>query len=69
MWMVKCLRFRCIFNGNGKLLEDLVLAAKAGVLVNVDSDLDLENIVLAARVAGKRVPVFLWINPDVDPHV
>ncbi|KAK9126123.1 hypothetical protein Scep_014969 [Stephania cephalantha] len=26
---VKC---GCIFNGNGKLLEDLVLAAKEGVL-------------------------------------
>lgn len=50
-------------------MEDLVLAAKAGVFVNVDSEFDLENIVLAARVAGKRVPVLLRINPDVDPQV
>ncbi|XP_077219592.1 diaminopimelate decarboxylase 2, chloroplastic-like [Tasmannia lanceolata] len=60
---------RCIFNGNGKLLEDLVLAAEVGVFVNVDSEFDLENIITAARVAGKKVPVLLRINPDVDPQV
>lgn len=60
---------RCIFNGNGKLLEDLVLAAQVGVFVNVDSEFDLENIVSAARIAGKKVNVLLRINPDVDPQV
>ncbi|KAL5702933.1 diaminopimelate decarboxylase [Ranunculus cassubicifolius] len=60
---------RCIFNGNGKLLEDLVLAAKEGVLVNVDSEFDLENIVTAARISGKKIRVLLRINPDVDPQV
>lgn len=60
---------RCIFNGNGKLLEDLVLAAQEGVFVNIDSEFDLENIVAAARIAGKRVNVLLRINPDVDPQV
>lgn len=62
-------KIRCIFNGNGKLLEDLVLAAEAGVFVNVDSEFDLENIVTAARLAGKKVRVLLRINPDVDPQV
>ena len=60
---------RCIFNGNGKLLEDLVLAAESGVFVNVDSEFDLDNIVSAARIAGKTVNVLLRINPDVDPQV
>jgi diaminopimelate decarboxylase len=60
---------RCIFNGNGKLLEDLVLAAEKGVFVNVDSEFDLENIVAAARIACKKVNVLLRINPDVDPQV
>lgn len=60
---------RCIFNGNGKLLEDLVLAAEQGVFVNVDSEFDLDNIVAAARIAGKKVNVLLRINPDVDPQV
>lgn len=63
------LKIRCIFNGNGKLLEDLVLAAEKGVFVNIDSEFDLENIVTAARIAGKKVPVLLRINPDVDPQV
>ncbi|KAL9331966.1 hypothetical protein ACSQ67_001576 [Phaseolus vulgaris] len=60
---------RCIFNGNGKILEDLVLAAQAGVFVNIDSEFDLENIVEAAKRAGKKVNVLLRINPDVDPQV
>ena len=34
-----------IFNGNGKLLKDLVLATEEGVFVNVDNEFDLENIV------------------------
>lgn len=42
---------RCIFNGNGKILDDLVLAAKEGVFVNIDSEFDLENIVAAPRIA------------------
>ncbi len=50
-------------------MEDLVLAAESGVFVNIDSEFDLENIVTAARVAGKKVPVLLRINPDVDPQV
>ncbi|KAH0458754.1 hypothetical protein IEQ34_011568 [Dendrobium chrysotoxum] len=60
---------RCVFNGNGKLVEDLVLAAKEGVFVNIDSEFDLENIVTAARVVGKKIRVLLRINPDVDPQV
>ncbi|CAL4905431.1 unnamed protein product [Urochloa decumbens] len=60
---------RCIFNGNGKTLDDLKLAAESGVFVNVDSEFDLENIVRAAKATGKKVPVLLRINPDVDPQV
>lgn len=60
---------RCIFNGNGKLLEELVFAAQQGVLVNVDSEFDLRHIVEAGRIAGKQVKILLRINPDVDPQV
>ncbi|KAL9231657.1 hypothetical protein vseg_006855 [Gypsophila vaccaria] len=60
---------KCIFNGNGKQPEDLVLAAESGVFVNVDSEFDLDNIVFAAKVSGKKVNVLLRINPDVDPQV
>ncbi|KAI3503486.1 hypothetical protein L1887_31929 [Cichorium endivia] len=60
---------RCFFNGNGKLLEDLVFAAQEGVFVNIDSEFDLDHIVSAARITGKNVNVLLRINPDVDPQV
>lgn len=60
---------RCIFNGNGKLLEELVFAAENGVLVNIDSEFDLQHIIEAGRRAGKQVKVLLRVNPDVDPQV
>ncbi|KAK4382277.1 Diaminopimelate decarboxylase 1, chloroplastic [Sesamum angolense] len=60
---------RCVFNGNGKILEDLILAAEAGVFVNIDSEFDLENIVASAKIVGKKVNALLRINPDVDPQV
>ncbi|KAG4996185.1 hypothetical protein JHK84_027231 [Glycine max] len=50
LW-VNALVNRCIFNGNGKILDDLVLAAKEGVFVNIDSEFDLENIVAAPKIA------------------
>ena len=59
----------CIFNGNGKLLDDLVLAAKEGVLVKIYSEFDLENIVEETRIAEKKVQVLLCINPNVDTQV
>lgn len=60
---------RCIFNGNGKQLEELVFAAQEGVLVNVDSEFDLRHIIDAARITKNQVKVLLRINPDVDPQV
>jgi hypothetical protein len=60
---------RTILNGNGKLPWELELAAQHGVLVNVDSEFDLQNIKAAARKVGKPVKVLLRINPDVDPQV
>lgn len=56
-------------NGNGKLLEELEYAAEQGVLVNIDSEFDLQQIVAAGRATGKKVNVMLRINPDVDPQV
>jgi diaminopimelate decarboxylase len=50
-------------------LEELVLAAQVGVLVNVDSEFDLEHITQAGKIAGKAVKVLFRINPDVDPQV
>lgn len=57
-----------MLNGNGKLPWELELAAKHGVLVNIDSEFDLKNIAAAGRAAGKPVRVLIRINPDVDPQ-
>lgn len=46
-----------------------MIAAQEGVFVNIDSEFDLDNIVAAARISGKKVNVLLRINPDVDPQV
>ena len=50
------LRDRTIFNGNGKLPEELRLAIEAGALINVDSEFDLENIAAAAAAVDRSVP-------------
>lgn len=60
---------RTIFNGNGKLPWELRLAVEQDVLVNVDSEFDLDNIAAAAEAAGKTARVLIRINPDVDPEV
>jgi hypothetical protein len=60
---------RCIFNGNGKLLEELEVAAHYSVLVNVDSEFELAQIIEASRNTWKKVKVLLRINLDVDPQV
>mmetsp|Transcript_13770 Transcript_13770/g.29655 ORF Transcript_13770/g.29655 Transcript_13770/m.29655 type:complete len:479 (-) Transcript_13770:780-2216(-) len=60
---------KTVLNGNGKLPWELELAAELGVLINVDSEFDFENIKAAAKKVGKKVHVMLRINPDVDPQV
>ncbi|MDE0503493.1 MAG: diaminopimelate decarboxylase, partial [Candidatus Poribacteria bacterium] len=58
-----------LLNGNGKTHPELILAARHGVMINVDSEFDFEHIQQAARVAEKTVNVLIRINPDVDPQV
>ena len=48
-----CWWTRTIFNGNGKLPEELRLAIEAGALINVDSEFDLENIAAAAAAVDR----------------
>ncbi|MGC9394607.1 MAG: diaminopimelate decarboxylase [Anaerolineae bacterium] len=58
-----------ILNGNGKQRDELVLAVQHGVMVNIDSEFDLEHITQAAHDAGKSVDVLLRVNPDLHPNV
>jgi diaminopimelate decarboxylase len=58
-----------IFNGNGKTMEELELAALQGVMVNVDSEFDLRHIEQAAKMTGRSVDLLIRVNPGLDPGV
>ena len=60
---------KMVFNGNGKMLHELELAVKNNVLVNIDSEFDLEHIIQASKNTGVKARAMLRINPDVDPKV
>ena len=48
---------RTVLNGNGKTLAELALAAEHGVMINVDSEFDLEHIEQVAESAGKTINI------------
>ncbi|RQV96049.1 diaminopimelate decarboxylase, partial [bacterium] len=60
---------RTIFNGNGKTMDELILAVQNEVRVNIDSAFDLQHIQRAAKTVGKRVDVLIRINPEIDAEV
>lgn len=60
---------RALFNGNGKTVPELQLAARHGVMFNIDSEFDLMHIEQAARDAARPARVLIRINPDLDPEV
>lgn len=58
-----------VFNGNGKTINELRLAVEKGVLINVDSEFDLQHISDVADEQNKMTDVLIRINPDIDPEV
>lgn len=59
---------RTVFSGVGKRPDEIRAAIEAGILMfNVESPAELDRINAVARELGKRAPVALRINPDVDP--
>ena len=60
---------KMVFNGNGKMENELFLAVENGVLVNIDSEFDLDHIIEASKNLGVKARCLLRINPDVDPKV
>ncbi|HZZ93522.1 MAG TPA: diaminopimelate decarboxylase [Usitatibacter sp.] len=58
---------RVIFSGVGKSEAEIAYALASGIrCFNVESEPELERIAAVAARAGKRAPVSLRINPDVD---
>ena len=58
-----------ILNGNGKTLDELILAVEHEVLINIDSEFDLRHIQQTAKKLDIPANVLIRINPDVDPEV
>ncbi|MBD9372322.1 diaminopimelate decarboxylase [Rhizobium sp. ARZ01] len=58
---------KIVFSGVGKSEQEIKAAVAAGVgQLNVESTEELELIAKVARNVGRKVPVVLRVNPDVD---
>jgi diaminopimelate decarboxylase len=58
---------KIVFSGVGKTRDEMAAALKAGIYqFNVESEPELAALNEVALAAGKRAPVTLRVNPDVD---
>ncbi|MEL6977548.1 MAG: diaminopimelate decarboxylase [Pseudomonadota bacterium] len=58
-----------VFSGVGKTADEMRFALQAGVgQFNVESAEELEALDAVARAEGRRAPIALRVNPDVDPR-
>ncbi len=59
---------KIVFSGVGKTAREIRLALKAGILMfNVESLEELKSIARIARKMGKKAPIAIRVNPDVNP--
>jgi diaminopimelate decarboxylase len=59
---------KVVFSGVGKTDEEIAFALEAGVrTLNVESASELARTSIVARRLGRRAPIALRVNPDVDP--
>ncbi|MGH7835832.1 MAG: diaminopimelate decarboxylase [Candidatus Binatia bacterium] len=60
---------KIVFSGVGKSEEEIRYALEAGILMfNVESEQELSTLDEMAAKVGKKAPISLRINPDVDPQ-
>ena len=60
---------KIVFSGVGKKKEEIEYALNAGILMfNVESDEELTALDEIAAGMGKKAPISLRVNPDVDPQ-
>ena len=60
---------RVVFSGVGKTEREMAEALSAGIMMfNVESAAELEVLSRVAGQSGRRAPVALRVNPDVDPQ-
>ncbi|OFZ71761.1 MAG: diaminopimelate decarboxylase [Betaproteobacteria bacterium RBG_16_64_9] len=59
---------KTVFSGVGKTESEMRTALAAGILCfNVESEAEIERLDRVARDMGRKAPVSLRVNPDVDP--
>ncbi|MFN6961961.1 MAG: diaminopimelate decarboxylase family protein, partial [Rhodocyclaceae bacterium] len=59
---------KVVFSGVGKTRAEMQQALSAGIdCFNVESASELEHLARVAEAMGKRAPIALRVNPDVDP--
>jgi diaminopimelate decarboxylase len=59
---------KVVMSGVGKRDDEIAFALGAGVrVVNVESAAELARVSIVARRLGRRAPIALRVNPDVDP--
>ena len=60
---------KIVFSGVGKKREEIEYALDSGILMfNVESEQELVALNEIAAGAGKKAPISLRVNPDVDPQ-
>src|SRR4051812_38275223 len=58
---------KTLFSGVGKREAEIELALVRGIgCINVESEAELERIARIARQLGRRAPIALRVNPDID---
>lgn len=58
---------RVLFSGVGKSEIEIAQALEAGILcLNIESEAELERVDAVARRLGRRAPIALRVNPEID---
>ncbi|MFL5218046.1 MAG: diaminopimelate decarboxylase [Microvirga sp.] len=58
---------RIVFSGIGKTKDEMAVGLDAGILCfNVESEPELEALAEVAAAKGRRAPISVRVNPDVD---
>ena len=58
---------KTFFSGVGKREDEIELALNSGIgCLNIESEAELARVAAMARRSGKRAPIALRVNPDID---
>jgi len=59
---------KTLFSGVGKSEREIRFALEKGIgCINVESEAELARVDRVARALGRRAPIALRVNPDIDP--